>query len=248
VPAATTPTAAYREAMAIMDRAYSGDLSGWDQAARRAMPLFQRAGEGGVGAAWIELGALYENGIGVITDNPRAIDYFLMAGESGLSEGYVRALMLLDQTGQATRFVDVFLVLARQDRGAALSAFDSVSANAPTWVQRYLADRGYYAGALDGRFGAGSQAALNAFLTGAPPPPVPAPAPAPDADLARALQAELSRVGCYEGPIDGKWGPGSARAMQNFNHWWGSAAPTGAPTSAGLNAVRAAPGLVCGVD
>lgn len=213
------------------------------------MPLFQRAGEGGVGAAWVELGALYENGIGVITDNPRAIDHFLMAGESGLSEGYVRALMLLDQTGQAARFVEVFMVLARQDRGAALGAFDSVSANAPIWVQRDLAERGYYAGALDGRFGAGSQAALSAFLTGAPPPtPAPPPAPAADADLARAIQSELSRVGCYLGPIDGTWGAGSARAMQNFNHWWGSAAPTGAPTAAGLHAVRAAPGLVCGVD
>lgn len=247
---ATTPIGAYREGMAIMDRAYAGDLAGWDEAARRAMPLFQRASEGGVGAAWVELGALYENGIGVITDNPRAIDYFLMAGESGLPEGYVRALMLLDQSGQATRFVDVFMVLARQDLGAALGAFDSVSANAPVWVQRDLANRGYYRGALDGRFGAGSQTALSAFLTGAPPPPVPAPAPAPapDADLARAIQSELSRVGCYQGPIDGQWGPGSARAMQNFNHWWGSAAPTDAPTTAGLHAVRAAPGLICGVD
>lgn len=248
---ATTPTDAYREAMAIMDRAYSGDLAGWDAAARRALPLFQRAGDGGIGAAWIELGALYENGIGVTTDNPRAIEYFLMAGESGLSEGYLRALMLLDQTGQATRFVDAFLALARQDRGAALAVFDSVSASAPVRVQRYLGDRGYYAGALDGRFGAGSQSALDAYLSGSPPPPVAAPAPAPaapDADLARALQSELSRVGCYQGPIDGKWGPGSARAMQNFNHWWGSAAPTGAPTAAGLDTVRAAPGLVCGTD
>lgn len=34
--------------------------------------------------------------------------------------------------------------------------------------------------------------------------------------LIRDLQTELKRVGCYEGDIDGSWGPGSKRAMSAF--------------------------------
>lgn len=35
-------------------------------------------------------------------------------------------------------------------------------------------------------------------------------------DLTRTLQAELKRVGCYRGAIDGDWGPMSRRAMAEF--------------------------------
>ncbi len=38
---------------------------------------------------------------------------------------------------------------------------------------------------------------------------------APD-DLARAMQIELQRLGCYTSRIDGDWGRGSRRAMQRF--------------------------------
>ena len=84
-----------------------------------------------------------------------------------------------------------------------------------------------------------------------PPAPIPAPPPRPTADteaLARALQSELARVGCYQGPIDGKWGPGSAQALYAFNYWMAGTAPTGRPSQAALDAVRAAEGLICGVD
>jgi hypothetical protein len=35
--------------------------------------------------------------------------------------------------------------------------------------------------------------------------------------IARGLQGELSRVGCYSGNIDGDWNAASRRALQNFN-------------------------------
>jgi hypothetical protein len=35
--------------------------------------------------------------------------------------------------------------------------------------------------------------------------------------IARELQGELSRVGCYSGNIDGDWNAASRRALQNFN-------------------------------
>ena len=69
-----------------------------------------------------------------------------------------------------------------------------------------------------------------------------------DIDIAEALQRELARVGCYEGVIDGFWGPASIRALTNFNHWMAGTAPPSIPTDEALMQVRAAEGLVCGVD
>lgn len=41
---------------------------------------------------------------------------------------------------------------------------------------------------------------------------------APDhADLARAIQGHLARVGCYTGPVNGVWTDASQRAMKDFN-------------------------------
>lgn len=69
-----------------------------------------------------------------------------------------------------------------------------------------------------------------------------------DIDIAEALQRELARVGCYEGVIDGIWGPASVRALTNFNHWVGGTAPPSVPTDEALVQLRATEGLVCGVD
>jgi len=66
--------------------------------------------------------------------------------------------------------------------------------------------------------------------------------------LATELQAELARVGCYDLAIDGLWGPGSRRAMTNFNHWAGKDAPVNEPTPKALVTVARTPGPVCGVD
>lgn len=37
------------------------------------------------------------------------------------------------------------------------------------------------------------------------------------ADLARAIQGHLSRVGCYAGPVSGVWSEATQRAMKDFN-------------------------------
>jgi len=78
----------------------------------------------------------------------------------------------------------------------------------------------------------------------------PDPARKPDGDgaLAAELQTELARVGCYEGTIDGLWGPASRRAMTNFNHWAGKDAAITAPTPRALVTVARTPAPVCGVD
>ena len=41
------------------------------------------------------------------------------------------------------------------------------------------------------------------------------PAPVP-IDLPRAIQTELTRIGCYAMPVDGDWGNGSRRAMETY--------------------------------
>lgn len=66
--------------------------------------------------------------------------------------------------------------------------------------------------------------------------------------LAAELQTELARVGCYDMAVDGLWGPGSRRAMTNFNHWAGKDAAVDEPTPKALVTVARTAGPVCGVD
>jgi len=63
--------------------------------------------------------------------------------------------------------------------------------------------------------------------------------------LARALQAELRRVGCDPGSISGDWDAYSVSAMRQFARLSGADVPTDTPTEAGLNAVASRVGNVC---
>lgn len=78
-------------------------------------------------------------------------------------------------------------------------------------------------------------------------PAVATPPPALDvanAEAALALQRELKRVGCYDGPLDGSWGPGSAQAFREFLQH-SRAGPAATPTAAHLEQARAATGRIC---
>jgi hypothetical protein len=77
--------------------------------------------------------------------------------------------------------------------------------------------------------------------------------PAPHADagaaryeLARDLQRELKRAGCYYGEIDGDWGPGSKRAMTEFADRVNAALPIEEPDVVLLALLQAHAGQVCG--
>jgi hypothetical protein len=63
--------------------------------------------------------------------------------------------------------------------------------------------------------------------------------------LARALQAELRRVGCDPGSISGNWDAYSVSAMRQYARLSGADVPTDTPTEAGLNAVASRVGNVC---
>lgn len=64
-------------------------------------------------------------------------------------------------------------------------------------------------------------------------------------DLARELQAELARVGCYTIAIDGLWGPGSRRAMAAFNEAQGTELTVETPSARALVEVARAAEAVC---
>ncbi|MEZ5842617.1 MAG: peptidoglycan-binding domain-containing protein [Hyphomicrobiaceae bacterium] len=79
----------------------------------------------------------------------------------------------------------------------------------------------------------------------APAPVIAARPPSDPAELARLLQSELRRVGCYAGDIDGDWGPGSKRAMQAFTERVNSTLPVDAPDLVLLSLVRGHNRQIC---
>lgn len=81
-------------------------------------------------------------------------------------------------------------------------------------------------------------------LAAAVPPPASAPAP----PLARQLQVELQRVGCSPGAIDGAWGDQAKAALGKFARHTKLTIPTGEPTLAALEALKAQEGRICPLE
>lgn len=67
----------------------------------------------------------------------------------------------------------------------------------------------------------------------------------PAADLPRAIQAELERIGCYGMKVDGDWGNGSRNAMRAYYKAKGSAEGEVEPTEAVFLALAAEPEKTC---
>lgn len=82
--------------------------------------------------------------------------------------------------------------------------------------------------------------------TGPVPPKV--SAPASRVALARDIQRELQRVGCYLGEIDGVWGRGSQRAIHVFMDRVNAALPTREPDVFMLSLLRGQSQPVCGAS
>ena len=78
------------------------------------------------------------------------------------------------------------------------------------------------------------------------PGPLPAPEPVVDvAAIARALQTELQRSGCYGGLVDGVWGIQSRKAISDFAKYASLSLPGNEPTDVLLNAIRPVDRRVC---
>lgn len=66
------------------------------------------------------------------------------------------------------------------------------------------------------------------------------------AAITRALQVELTRVGCYAGPATGVWGPETRRAMKAFTNRVNASLPIHKPDVILLSLLNAQSGAVCG--
>ena len=66
--------------------------------------------------------------------------------------------------------------------------------------------------------------------------------------LVRDLQGELKRVGCFEGEVDGHWGPSSRRAIAAFNERVNASLPFDQPDLILLTLVQGHKGRACGTD
>src|SRR5262249_47446596 len=65
------------------------------------------------------------------------------------------------------------------------------------------------------------------------------------AGLARALQTELKRLGCYAGEADGTWGVEAQSALDGFIRLSKADLPSGPPSKAALEAVTGQSKRVC---
>ena len=66
------------------------------------------------------------------------------------------------------------------------------------------------------------------------------------ASLARELQRELKRVGCYDGPVNGRWTAPTRAAMKAFTDSVNAVLPTDKPDGALLSLVQGTQDAVCG--
>jgi uncharacterized caspase-like protein len=67
----------------------------------------------------------------------------------------------------------------------------------------------------------------------------------PAVDLLRALQAELRRVGCNTGSVDGNWTATSQKALDLFNRHSGMKLDVKLASTEALDAVKGKPGRIC---
>jgi uncharacterized caspase-like protein len=72
-----------------------------------------------------------------------------------------------------------------------------------------------------------------------------APAPPSPAELARSLQTELRRVGCFTGSVDGEWSKASRRSLELFNKSAGTRLDVKLASLDALDAIKARPARVC---
>jgi hypothetical protein len=85
-------------------------------------------------------------------------------------------------------------------------------------------------------------AALPAPQTSAPTPPRTPPS---KAELAKSVQVELRRVGCFSGSADGDWDPASRRSLELFNKNAGTTLDAKAASTEALDAIKLKSARVC---
>ena len=90
-----------------------------------------------------------------------------------------------------------------------------------------------------------SDAKLAARSAPQTPAPAPPPTPPSKAEVAKSVQAELRRVGCFSGPADGDWDAASRRALELYNKNAGSTLDARAASTEALEAIKLKTARVC---
>lgn len=67
-------------------------------------------------------------------------------------------------------------------------------------------------------------------------------------DLTKSVQGELSRLGCFTGTVDGKWGAASQRALSLYNQHAGTRFDVKLASLDALDALKLKPSRVCPLD
>jgi uncharacterized caspase-like protein len=67
----------------------------------------------------------------------------------------------------------------------------------------------------------------------------------PQADFAKSVQSELSRVGCFTGAVDGHWGAASQRSLALFNQHAGTRLDAKVASLGALDAIKLKTSRVC---
>lgn len=127
-------------------------------------------------------------------------------------------------------------VLVVSDRAASATA----SKLKPSGAHMVLPEKFGEAGAAPQQ----ASAPAPAPVAPTPAPEAPDAAPAPPADMAYSLQAELKRIGCLAGKVDGDWGGESRVALRRFAQLSGK--PLGSePSQAALAEAQSRPAGYC---
>jgi Caspase domain len=71
------------------------------------------------------------------------------------------------------------------------------------------------------------------------------PAPPPQAELAKSVQTELRRVGCFTGSANGEWNAASRRSLELFNKHAGTGFDVKLASADALDAIKLKPTRVC---
>ena len=77
------------------------------------------------------------------------------------------------------------------------------------------------------------------------PKPHATPKPSDRVSLARTLQSELQRVGCYAGEINGDWNPSTRNAMKDFTVYVNARLPVDKPDMFLLSLIQGHEGKAC---
>ena len=85
---------------------------------------------------------------------------------------------------------------------------------------------------------AAEEAKERVKLAGLPPSPIPEPIAHDPAALTRTLQAELARVGCNPGAVDGRWGTQAKEALAKFARLIEVSLTVDEPTPEALKALK----------